>query len=60
MSDRRSLTLGVVLLMLGVFFLLRHTVGFSGPGPILLLIGGIFLTLSALGRCAVLSCPVGF
>lgn len=50
MNDRRSLTLGVVLLLLGMFFLLRHTVGFSfsGPGPILLLIGAIFLVLSAL------------
>ena len=50
MTDRRSLTLGVVLLALGLYFLFWKSLHFSGPGPILLLIGAIFLTLSALRR----------
>lgn len=48
MSDRRGLTLGVVLSLVGAFFLLRRTVLFSGPGPTLLLLGAIFLAISAL------------
>ncbi|HEY6064586.1 MAG TPA: hypothetical protein VIY96_00430 [Thermoanaerobaculia bacterium] len=47
MNDRRSLTAGVVLLLLGAFFLLSRTFHFSGPGVILILIGTIFLALSA-------------
>lgn len=47
MNDRRSVTLGVVLLLLGGFFLLSRTFRFSGPGVTLLLIGTIFLALSA-------------
>ena len=50
MTDRRNLTLGVVLLFLGVYFLLWRTLDFSGPGAILVLLGAIFLTLSALRR----------
>lgn len=50
MTDRRSLSLGAILVGLGIFFLLRSRIGFSGPGPILLLLGAIFLTLSALRR----------
>jgi hypothetical protein len=52
MNDRRSLSLGVILLALGLFSLLRYTIGvaLSGPGPILVLLGTIFLTLSALRR----------
>ncbi len=48
MNDRRSLTLGVVLLLLGGFFLLSRTFRFSGPGVILVLLGTIFLALSAI------------
>ena len=48
MNDRRSLTLGVVLLFLGAFFLLSRAFRFSGPGVILLLLGTVFLALSAL------------
>ena len=48
MNDRRGLIVGVVLLLLGGFFLLSRTFRFSGPGPILLLIGAIFLALAAL------------
>jgi hypothetical protein len=47
-NDRRSLTVGVVLLLLGAFFLLSRTFNFSGPGVTLSLIGTIFLVLSAL------------
>ena len=48
MNDRRSLTLGVVIALVGAFFLLRRSVELSGPAPILLLLGAIFLALSAL------------
>lgn len=47
MNDRRSLTAGLVLLVLGGFFLLSRTYHLSGPGVILSLIGTIFLVLSA-------------
>lgn len=47
MNDRRGLTLGIVLVALGAWFLLRHSLDLSGPGPILLLIGGIFFVISA-------------
>lgn len=50
MSDRRGLAVGVVLLLLGTFFVLSRTLRFSGPGPILVLIGAVFLALSALRR----------
>jgi hypothetical protein len=48
LNDRRSLTLGVVIALVGGFFLLRGSVELSGPAPILLLLGSIFLALSAL------------
>lgn len=47
MNDRRSLTAGLVLLVLGAFFLLSRTYHLSGPGVTLSLIGTIFLVLSA-------------
>jgi len=47
LRDRRNLTLGIVLLCLGAFFLLSRTFRFSGPGAILVLIGAILLALSA-------------
>jgi hypothetical protein len=47
-NDRRGLSLGVVLALVGAFFLLRQSVAFSGPGPTLLLLGAIFLAISAL------------
>jgi hypothetical protein len=49
MTDR-GLVAGVVLVAVGLFIILSRTVGFSGPGPILLLIGSIFLILSAARR----------
>lgn len=48
MTDRRSLSLGVILVAVGIFFLLRHAAGFSGPGPTLVLIGALLLTLSGM------------
>lgn len=48
MNDRRGLALGVVLVALGGFFLLRENVRLSGPGLILLVIGAALVTLSAL------------
>lgn len=68
MSDRRGLTLGVVLFLLGAFFLLSRTFRFSGPGVTLALIGTIFLALSAirgfrgplLPGCVLLGLGAGF
>lgn len=48
MNDRRSLTLGVVISLVGTFLLLRRTVPLYGPGPILLLLGTVFLAVAAL------------
>jgi hypothetical protein len=50
LTDRRSLALGVVLLLLGAFFLLSRALDLRGPGPILALIGAILLSVSALRR----------
>ena len=47
MNNRRSLTVGLVLLLLGGFFLLPRRFPMSGPGVTLALIGTIFLVLSA-------------
>ena len=68
MNDRRGLTLGIVLLALGTWFLLRQNLRFSGPGPILLLIGGILFAISAtrgfrsplIGGCVLLGLGSGF
>jgi hypothetical protein len=47
-TDRRgTLPLGIVLLFLGLFFVLSRSFHWTGPGGILLLIGAIFLALSA-------------
>jgi hypothetical protein len=47
-AERRGLNLGVVLVAVGLFFLLRRELHFRGPGPILLLIGAAFLAIAAL------------
>jgi hypothetical protein len=46
--DRRGLNIGVVLVGLGLFFVLRRELHLSGPGPILLVIGAILFTFAAL------------
>jgi len=48
MNERQNLTLGIVIVLVGAFFLLRRSVEFSGPGPILLLLGAVFLAAAAL------------
>jgi hypothetical protein len=50
MNDRRNLTLGVILVLVGLFFFLRNLISWRGPGPILILIGATLLTVSALRR----------
>lgn len=50
MNERKGLQLGVVLVGVGAFLLLRRTLDISGPGPILLLIGSILFAFSALRR----------
>jgi hypothetical protein len=47
MRDRRTLPLGIVLLLLGAFFLLSRRFHWSGPGVILAMIGTTLLALSA-------------
>jgi hypothetical protein len=47
-GDRRSLNLGVALVALGIYFALARHLHFRGPGPILLLLGTIFLVVSVL------------
>lgn len=58
-QDRKSLNLGVALLAIGVFFLLKHSLHFRGPGPILLLIGTILLLFSALREFRAPLVPAG-
>src|SRR5262249_666094 len=50
MNDRRGLTLGIVLVLVGLFLLLQYIVSWRGPGPILILIGTALLISSALRR----------
>jgi hypothetical protein len=59
MDDRRSLTLGIVLLLVGAFFLFERTASFSGPAGILLLLGAIFLAISAARRFSGPLLPAG-
>lgn len=67
-SDRRGLNLGIALLTLGVYFILRRSLHFRGPGPILILIGTILLGLSAMRQfrgplvaaCVLLGLGAGF
>jgi hypothetical protein len=47
-NGRQNLTLGVVLAIIGAFFVLRRSIPLAGPGPTLLLLGAIFLAVSAL------------
>jgi hypothetical protein len=46
--DRRGLNVGIVLVGLGLFFILRRELHLDGPAPILLVIGAILFTLAAL------------
>jgi hypothetical protein len=47
-NDRRGLNVGVILCALGIYFILTRSLHLRGPGPILLLLGTIFLAISAL------------
>lgn len=46
--DRRGLNVGIALVALGGFFLLRRELHWSGPGPLLLLLGTILFVVAAL------------
>lgn len=46
--DRRGLNVGVVLVAIGAYFLLRRELHWTGPGPLLLLLGTILFAASAL------------
>ncbi|HKD10836.1 MAG TPA: hypothetical protein VKE50_02130 [Thermoanaerobaculia bacterium] len=43
----RGLVAGIVLAAVGVYIILSRSVGFGGAGPLLILIGTVFLALSA-------------
>ena len=68
MNEPRGLQFGVVLMGVGVFLLLRQFLDFSGPGPVLLVIGAILFVFSALRRlrgpllpgCLLLGLGAGF
>jgi hypothetical protein len=49
-NERRGTALGIVLLAIGSWFLLRQYVDLSGPGPVLVLIGAILFAVSAANR----------
>jgi hypothetical protein len=49
-NDRRSLTAGIVLVLIGLFLLLQRVIWLRGPGPVLLLIGAALFAASALRR----------
>ena len=46
--DRRGLNVGIALVAVGGFFLLRRELHWRGPGPILLLIGTVLFVAAAL------------
>jgi hypothetical protein len=46
--DRRNLNVGIALVAVGGFFLLRRELNWRGPGPILLLIGTVLFVAAAL------------
>ncbi len=48
MRNRLGMTLGVILIFVGAYVVAQRSLGFSGPGPVLLLLGFILLTISAL------------
>lgn len=47
LPNRRALNLGIVLIGLGLFFLVRRVFHVHGPGPILLVIGTILFVVAA-------------
>ena len=49
-ATRRDATAGIVLIVFGVFFLLRERIPLAGPGPILLVIGAALLVVTATRR----------
>jgi hypothetical protein len=46
--DRRGLNVGIALIAIGAFFLLRRELNWRGPGPLLLLLGTILFVVAAL------------
>jgi hypothetical protein len=46
--DRRGLNVGIALVAVGAYFLLRRELHWSGPGPLLLLLGTILFVAAAL------------
>lgn len=46
--DRRGLNVGIALVAIGGYFLLRQELRWSGPGPLLLLLGTILFVVAAL------------
>jgi hypothetical protein len=46
--DRRGLNVGIALVAVGGFFLLRRELHWTGPGPLLLLLGTVLFVAAAL------------
>jgi hypothetical protein len=58
-ADRRGLNLGIVLVALGGYLVLKRELSFRGPAPILLLIGVILLAFSSLRQWRGPNVPAG-
>jgi len=45
MRERQGLTVGIILVLVGVYLLARNVISWRGPGPVLLLIGVALVAL---------------
>ena len=50
MKERQGLTVGIILVLVGVYLLAGKVISWRGPGPVLLLIGIALFAASALRR----------
>ncbi|HEY1251177.1 MAG TPA: hypothetical protein VGH97_08285 [Thermoanaerobaculia bacterium] len=58
-SDRRGLNLGIVLVAVGGYLVLKRELSFRGPAPLLLLIGVVLLVFSSLRQWRGPNVPAG-
>jgi hypothetical protein len=49
-NERQGVTVGIVLVLVGLYLLLQNVISWRGPGPALLLIGAALFAASALRR----------
>jgi hypothetical protein len=50
MNERQGVTVGIVLVLVGLYLFLQNMVSWRGPGPVLLLVGAALFAASALRR----------